>query len=59
MEAPESASATPPERGGTPGIDIFKLAGKSISGWVPSRRTGDPDRVKMPSGRRPSHRHGR
>jgi hypothetical protein len=35
-------------RGGTPGIDIFKIAGKSISGWVPSRRTGDPDRIKIP-----------
>src|SRR5713101_8277550 len=48
METPESAPATPPKRGGTPGIDIFKIAGKSISGWVPSRRTGDPDRIKMP-----------
>ena len=40
--------ATLPERVGTAGIDIFKIAGKSISGWVPSRRTGDPDRIKMP-----------
>jgi len=48
METPKSAPATPPKRGGTPGIDIFKIAGKSISGWVPSRRTGDPDRIKMP-----------
>ncbi len=48
METPESASATPPKRGGTPGIDIFMLAGKSISGWVPSQKTGDPDRTKIP-----------
>lgn len=48
MEIPESAQATTPEREGTPGIDIFQIAGKSISGWVPSRKTGDPVRIKMP-----------
>lgn len=48
METPESVPATLPERVGTPGIDLFKIAGKSISGWVPSRRTGDPHRIKMP-----------
>ncbi len=48
METSESVPATLPERVGTAGIDIFKIAGKSISGWVPSRRTGDPDRIKMP-----------
>ncbi len=37
-----------PKRGGTPGIDIFKIAGKSISGWVPSQKTGDSVRIKIP-----------
>ena len=48
METPESTQATPPEREGTPGIDIFQIAGQSISGWVPSQKTGDPVRNKMP-----------
>jgi hypothetical protein len=48
MKSPESAQATPPEREGTPGIDIFTIAGKSISGWVPAQKTGDPVRIKIP-----------
>jgi hypothetical protein len=34
METPEFVPATLPERVGTPEIDLFKIAGKSISGWV-------------------------
>jgi Mu transposase-like protein len=48
METSVSAPANAPGRKGTPGIDIFKIAGKSISGWVPSRKTGDLVRVKIP-----------
>jgi len=48
MKSPESAQATPPEREGTPGIDIFTIAGKSISGWVPAQKAGDPVRIKIP-----------
>ena len=48
METSVSAPANAPEREGTPGIDIFKMAGKSISGWVPSRKTGDFVKVKIP-----------
>jgi hypothetical protein len=48
METPKSTQSIRLERKGTPGIDIFKIAGKSISGWVPGRKTGDPVRVKIP-----------
>jgi hypothetical protein len=30
------------------GIDLFKIAGRSISGWVPSRKTGSPQHVRQP-----------
>jgi len=33
---------------GTPGVDVFKLAGKSISGFVPSYKTGMPHNVRVP-----------
>jgi hypothetical protein len=35
-------------RRGTPGLDIFKIAGQSISGFFPSFKTGDPRRVRQP-----------
>ncbi len=35
-------------RTGTPGLDIFKIAGRSISGFVHSFKTGDPRRVRQP-----------
>jgi hypothetical protein len=35
-------------RRGTPGLDIFKIAGRSISGFLPSFKTGDPSRVRQP-----------
>ncbi|EFH86605.1 hypothetical protein [Ktedonobacter racemifer] len=39
---------TPSTCAGTPGLDVFKIAGKSVSGYVPSRKTGDDHRVRVP-----------
>jgi transposase len=39
---------TPSKRLGTPGLDVFKIAGQSISGFVHSFKTGDPRRVRQP-----------
>jgi transposase len=36
---------------GTPaveGIDLFKIANRSISGWIPSFKTGSPSHVRQP-----------
>ena len=44
METPSS----PTQRPGTPGLDVFKIAGRSISGFVPSFKTGDSHRVRQP-----------
>ncbi len=41
---------------GTPGIDIFKIAGSSISGWVPSYKTGVPNNVRLPYMSKLEHR---
>ncbi len=30
------------------GIDLFKIAGRSISGWIPSFKTGAPGHVRQP-----------
>ena len=30
------------------GIDLFKIAGRSISGWIPSLKTGNPHHVRQP-----------
>jgi transposase len=38
----------PPARPGTPGLDVFKIAGRSISGFVPSFKTEDARRVRLP-----------
>jgi hypothetical protein len=35
-------------RRGTPGLDIFKIAGQSISGFLPSFKTGSSDRARQP-----------
>jgi transposase len=35
-------------RQGTPGLDVFKIAGRSISGFIYSFKTGDPRRVRLP-----------
>src|SRR5439155_19825612 len=39
---------SPSPRSGTPGLDVFKIAGRSISGFVHSFKTGDPRRVRQP-----------
>src|SRR5713226_7999297 len=39
---------SPSTRPGTPGLDIFKIAGNSISGYVPSLKTGDERQVRQP-----------
>jgi transposase len=39
---------TPSTRLGTPGLDVFKIAGRSISGFLHSFKTGDPHRVRLP-----------
>jgi transposase len=39
---------TPVKRPGTPGLDVFKIAGRSISGFIHSFKTGDPRRVRLP-----------
>ncbi len=44
METQHMPSARP----GTPGLDVFKIAGQSISGFVHSFKTGDPRRVRQP-----------
>jgi hypothetical protein len=30
------------------GIDLFKIAGRSISGWIPSLKTGTAGSVRQP-----------
>jgi hypothetical protein len=35
-------------RAGTPGLDVFKIAGKSISGYLHSLKTGDRHLTRMP-----------
>ncbi len=35
-------------RSGTPGLDVFKIAGRSISGFLPSWKTGDPRQIRQP-----------
>jgi hypothetical protein len=44
----DKQSPAPTTRSGTPGLDIFKIAGKSISGYVPSLKTGDERQVRQP-----------
>lgn len=44
----ETAQTAPSTRVGTPGLDVFKIAGRSISGFVHSFKTGDPRRVRQP-----------
>src|SRR5215472_6269403 len=41
-------SSSPPTRPGTPGLDVFKIAGASISGYVPSYKTGDRKYIRQP-----------
>lgn len=44
----DAQSPSPSTRPGTPGLDIFKIAGNSISGYVPSLKTGDERQVRQP-----------
>ena len=37
-----------PERTGTPGLDIFKIAGQSISGYIPGLKTGKKQEIRCP-----------
>jgi hypothetical protein len=43
-----ASSVSPSELPGTPGIDIFKFAKETKSGYVCSRKTGVPDKIRMP-----------
>ncbi len=45
MDTPTSFVST---RGGTPGLDIFKIAGQSISGFLKSFKTGSVSQVRQP-----------
>jgi hypothetical protein len=36
------------QRRGTPGLDVFKIAGQSISGFLHSLKTGNHHQVRMP-----------
>lgn len=38
----------PPERSGTPGLDIFKIAGQSMSGYIPSLKMGSIREIRCP-----------
>ncbi len=33
---------------GVRGVDLFQIAGRSISGWVPSLKTGNPHHIRQP-----------
>lgn len=44
----EDRQALPLTRSGTPGLDIFKIAGRSISGFLPSFKTGDQHQIRQP-----------
>src|SRR5438045_8086840 len=33
---------------GVPSIGLFKIAGRSISGWIPRLKTGKPRQVRQP-----------
>src|SRR5947209_7088743 len=33
---------------GMRGVDLFKIAGRSISGWIKSLKTGNPHHVRQP-----------
>lgn len=44
----ETQPPSPSARPGVPGLDIFKIAGQSISGFLPSWKTGDPRQIRQP-----------
>jgi hypothetical protein len=43
-KSPASAS----ERTGTRGLDFFRIAGQSISGYIPGLKTGDKQSMRLP-----------
>jgi transposase len=43
-----SQPTAPISRAGTPGLDIFKIAGQSISGFIPSFKTNHPRHIRQP-----------
>ncbi|HVB75254.1 MAG TPA: Mu transposase C-terminal domain-containing protein [Ktedonobacteraceae bacterium] len=45
MKKPPDASS---ERSGTPGLDIFKIASQSISGYIPGFKTGNKREIRFP-----------
>lgn len=45
MNKPSDASS---KRPGTPGLDIFKIANQSISGYVPCFKTGNKREIRLP-----------
>lgn len=45
MTSPASGTS---RRVGTPGLDVFKIAGQSISGFVPSLKTSDARKIRQP-----------
>ena len=45
MGAEQSSASTRP---GTPGLDVFKIAGRSISGFLHSFKTGESRQVRLP-----------
>src|SRR5437879_4042704 len=44
----ETQHTSPSTRQGTPGLDIFKIAGQSISGFLPSFKTGSASQIRQP-----------
>jgi transposase len=44
----DEQSSLPASRPGVPGLDIFKIAGQSISGFLPSWKTGDHSLIRQP-----------
>ena len=44
----DEQSSKPSSRPGAPGLDIFKIAGQSISGFLPSWKTGDRSLIRQP-----------
>jgi hypothetical protein len=44
----ETQSSSPTARAGTPRLDVFKIAGRSISDFLRSLKTGDLHQARMP-----------
>ena len=44
----DTEQSVTPTRPGTPGLDVFKIASRSISGFLHSFKTGENRQVRMP-----------